>query len=131
MILKFDVSLKKDLYTGADFSGLWNGKDHDGPIRVKNRTWFLLPLGDVHLIWYLKLQETIALSKMEADYILLSTGITYLVHVQHIFDKTRFVLYMKEEIQILLNRVHEDNHGVLILESSHLPKMTQDKNTLV
>ena len=69
-----DITL--DLYVDADFAGLWSYEDPHDPSSVRSRTGYVITLGGVPIIWKSKLQEQIALSTMEAEYIAASVAMT-------------------------------------------------------
>ena len=63
----------------ADFDGLWRHEDDQDPVCVKSRTGYVITLGGCPVVWTSKLQELIALSTLEAEYIALSTSMRELI----------------------------------------------------
>ena len=61
-----------DLFTDADFAGLWNSEESSDPTCVKSQTGYVVTLGSAPVTWGLKLQSKISLSRMEAEYTALS-----------------------------------------------------------
>ncbi len=66
-------AIEMDLYLDADFAGLWSYEHDQDPVCVKSRTGFVITLGTCPVMWVSKLQTEIALSTLEAEYIVLST----------------------------------------------------------
>ena len=68
-----------DLFSDADFAGLFTSEDKNDPVSAKSRTGIILNFGGVLIYWNSRLQSEIALSIPEAEYIALSQGIWGLV----------------------------------------------------
>ena len=84
MIMKPSKDLTLDLYVDADFAGLWSYEDPLDPSYVRSRTGYVITLGSVPIIWKSKLQEQIALSTMEAEYIAASVAMRELLPMRRI-----------------------------------------------
>ena len=56
--------LRLDLFTDADFSGLFASEDTYDPVSVKSRTGIILNFGRTPIFWSSKLQSEIALSTL-------------------------------------------------------------------
>jgi hypothetical protein len=87
MILQLSSDLKLDLYADADFAGLWNTEDMNDSMSVKSRTGYVVTLGGAPLVVASKLQTEIALSTLEAEYIVLSPGMRVLVPLRDLVNE--------------------------------------------
>ena len=68
------TQFKMDAYVDSDFMGLYAKEQRDDPCNVKSRTGYVICINDSPIIWQSKLQESIALSTMMAEYYALSTA---------------------------------------------------------
>jgi hypothetical protein len=73
LIMTPSAELKLDSYPDTNFPGLWNRDDKHDPHCVCSCTGYVIFLSDCPVLWISKLQTKIALSTMEAEYVLLST----------------------------------------------------------
>ncbi len=73
LIMTPSAKQKLDCYPDANFAGLWNRDDKHDPHCVRSCTGYVICLSDCPVLWISKLQTEIALSTMEAEYVLLST----------------------------------------------------------
>ena len=109
----------------ADFAGLWNREDHNDDNCVKSRTGYVLCISSCPVLWITRLQDGIALSTMESEYVALSMAMRDLLPfkrlVQSIF--TGVGLEKNQEYNIRCS-VFEDNAGALALANMELPRMT-------
>ena len=71
--------MKLDGYVDADFDGLYHVEDNQYPTCVKYRTGYGILLDGCTIIWTSKLQTEIYLITLEAEYIVLSTSMKYLL----------------------------------------------------
>ena len=123
--LLFDCTkeLNLDCYVDADFAGLWRHEDDQDPVCVKSRTGFVITLGGFPVVWTSKLQELIALSTLEAEYIALSTSMRELIPLHRLVKEIERKIGKELEINVTFHStVFEDNDGVLVLASS--PRMS-------
>ena len=76
MILKplQDSKFKMDVYVDSDFMGLYGKELRTNPDNVKSRTGFVILLNGCPIVWASKLQSSISLSTMMAEYYALSTA---------------------------------------------------------
>ena len=119
-----EQSLILELYSDADFAGLWNVEESDDPICVRSRTGYVITLGGVPLIWSSKLQTEIATSTMHAEYIALSTSMRELIPVQNVLNDICSALKIERDEATKIATVHEDNEGAINLAKSPLPRIT-------
>ena len=126
IIMKPDFNnLSIDLHVDADFAGAWNNSDPEDPGGVKSRTGFLLTFAGVPLLWKSSVQQLIALSTMESEYIALSTAMRSLVHVRALMQEicTKFNLTCGDRISTI-STVFEDNRAAKILATTDPPRLT-------
>uniref|UniRef100_A0A7S4IN60 Reverse transcriptase Ty1/copia-type domain-containing protein n=1 Tax=Odontella aurita TaxID=265563 RepID=A0A7S4IN60_9STRA len=125
LILKPSGDLRIDAYVDADFSGLWSYEDPHDPTCVKSRMGYVLCVGNCPVVWMSKLQQEIALSTMEAEYIALSTAMKDIIPLQLLVHEAAVGVDLREEILVSINtRVWEDNQGCLKLARLPPPRMT-------
>ena len=74
-----DTEMKLDGYVDADFDGLYHVEDHQEPTCVKSRTGYVILLDGCTIIWTSKFQTEIYLITLDAEYIVLSTSMKYLL----------------------------------------------------
>ena len=132
VILKPDLNnLTVDCHVDADFAGNWNISDPEDPNGVKSRTGFLLTFGGVPLLWKSRVQDHIALSTMESEYIALSTAMRSLVHVRALLKHicARFNLAYGDKISTI-STVFEDNRAAKILATTDPPRLTPRSKSL-
>ena len=67
-------SFSVDCYCDSDFVGLFGRELSNDPICAKSCTGYVITLSGCPLLWVSKLQRTIALSTMEAEYTALSSS---------------------------------------------------------
>ncbi len=113
MVFRPSKDLKFDLYTDANFAGLWNTEDSHDPISVKSWTGFVVTLGEVPILWGSKLQIKIALSTTEAEYIALSTAMQELIPIWLLLHRVGAVFGLKRHELKTVWCVWEDNNGAL------------------
>ena len=124
-------NLTLDCHVDADLAGAWNPKDPEDPNGVKSRTGFLLTFGGVPLLWKSKLQDCIALSTMESEYIALSTAMRSLIHVRALLKEIcdTFILAYGDRISTI-STVFEDNRACKILAETDPPRLTPRSKSL-
>jgi hypothetical protein len=77
-------------FVDADFAGLWGLEYDKDPVSVKSCTGYILMFMGCPLLWASKLQTQIALSTMEAEYIVLSLAMMReLIAVQEVLKEIR------------------------------------------
>ena len=132
IIFKPDLdNLSIDCHVDADFAGNWNLNDPHDESGVKSRTGFLLTFGGVPLLWKSKIQDHIALSTMESEYVALSTAMRSLVHVRALMSEicTKFNLSYGNRLSTM-STVFEDNRAAKILATTDPPRMTPRSKSL-
>jgi len=132
MIIKPDLmNLNLDCHVDADFAGNWNPADPEDPSAVKSRTGFLLTFAGVPILWKSKIQDCIALSTMESEYIALSTAMRSLIHSRALlFDIcAKFNMAYGDRVSTL-STVFEDNRAAKILAETDPPRLTPRSKSL-
>ena len=99
-------------------------EDSEDPDSVRSRTGYLLTLGDVPVCWSSKLQTSIALSTMEAEYIALATAMRTLLPLKSILKTMATSLGLQKLLGDQLSIVYEDNQAALTLATTDPPRMT-------
>ena len=125
LILKPQKSLNVDLYVDSDFAGLWNTEDQMDPTSVKSRSGWIFTIGGSPIAWVSKLQQEIALSTMEAEYVDLSMSMKDLLPLMRIVRAVAEGLDLGDEvISTIQSDVWEDNAGALTLAKLEPPRYT-------
>jgi hypothetical protein len=108
--------LKVDCYVDADFCGLYGREDRTDTTSVKSRTGYVICIAGCPVIWSSKLQESIALSTMMAEYYALSTAMREVLPLNDLVKVIATALQLDEEHLTSFNTtVWEDNNGALSL----------------
>ena len=108
-----------DCYVDADFAGLYGYEDVQDPICVKSRTGYVFTLGGNPIHWVSKLQSTIALSTVEAEYCALSQALREFLPMR----RTAEQICKAFDVDIgktgtLKSTVFEDNSGALSIATA-------------
>ena len=101
------------------------------PSSVKSRTGFLITFADVPLVWKSKVQDHIALSTMESEYIALSTAMRTLLFIRALFGElcNHHNLSYGNKIS-KSSTVFEDNRAAKILATTDPPRLTPRSKSL-
>jgi len=112
-----------DCYVDSDFAGLYGTEDSHDPICAKSRTGYVITLAGCPLLWVSKLQTTIALSTMEAEYQALSASCWDLSPLRHICKEASDALKINGPFIVRSHsKIYEDNSACL--SQATMPKMT-------
>ena len=124
-------NLAIDCHVDADFAGNWDKNDPEDPSSVKSRTGFLITFADVPLVWKSKVQDHIALSTMESEYIALSTAMRSLLFIRALFNELcdHHKLSYGNKIS-KISTVFEDNRAAKILATTDPPRLTPRSKSL-
>jgi hypothetical protein len=111
---KSDGPIKFDNFVDADFAGLFGIEDVQDPASAKSRTGYIFTLGGNPVHWVSKLQTTIALSTVEAEYVALSMSLREFIPMR----KTAELICKAFEVDLgeqgfIKSTVWEDNMGAL------------------
>ena len=108
--------LKMDVYVDSDFAGLYGKEKREDPDNVKSRTGYVINLNDCPIIWGSKLQDSIALSTMMAEYYALSHVMKEVIPLREL---TRAVAQEvgidRQAVITFKTTIWEDNMGALTL----------------
>ena len=124
-------NLSIDCHVDADLAGNWNPKDPEDPNGVRSRTGYLLTFGGVPLLWKSKMQDCIALSTMESEYIACSMAMRSLVHIRALMAElcANFNLAYGDRVSTM-STVFEDNRAAKILATTDPPRLTPRSKSL-
>jgi len=125
LIFKPSRDFSIDCYVDADFAGLWGHEDPNEPSVAKSRTGYLICISDCPVIWSSKLQTSIALSTMEAEYNALSSAMRDLLPMRAVVSTVAKAVGIEESILTSFKTtVHEDNMGCLTLANLEPGRVT-------
>ena len=124
MTMKPNQDLTLDLDMDADFAGLWSYEDPHDPSSVRSRTGYVIILGGVPIIWKSKLQEQVALSTMEAEYIAASTAMKALVYLRRTHHEICTAINLPYNAESNVSTIFEDNRAALLLATTDPPRLT-------
>ena len=116
-----------EAYVDSDFMGLYGKENRADPTNVKSRTGFVICLNDSPLIWASKLQESVAMSTMMAEYSALSTAMREVLPILNLVKHVAKGLGMSETLLAeFKTTIWEDNIGALTLANlepgQHTPR---------
>jgi Reverse transcriptase (RNA-dependent DNA polymerase) len=112
-----------DCYCDSDYAGLFGRENSDDPISAKSRTGYVITLSGCPLIWVSKLQTTIALSTMEAEYQALSQSCRDLIPLRHLIQEAATAFRLSDQFSVRsYSKIYEDNTACL--SQASMPKMT-------
>ena len=106
-------ALHMDCYVDADFAGLWNVEDPNDPNCVKSRTGYIITLAGCPMIWGSKLQQMIALSTTEAEYLALSYSMRQLLPSKRLCEEVLEHLDADFKGAKMQSTTFEDNMGCI------------------
>jgi hypothetical protein len=125
LILSPTDSPEIDCYPDADFAGLYGHEDSQDPHCARSRTGYIIFAFGCPVLWKSRLQTEIALSKMEAEYVALSTACKDLFPiVDMIRELAGSVGIPVDAVANMHIRIHEDNVGALTLAKLEPARMT-------
>jgi hypothetical protein len=118
--------LHMEVYVDSDFMGLYGKELRSDPTNVKSRTGFVILLNRCPIIWSSKLQESIALSTMMAEYYALSTAMREVIPLRGLVHSVAKDVGLGKCLTTFHTTVHEDNSGALALANldpgQHTPR---------
>ena len=105
-----------DCHVDSDFCGLHGKEPRTDPVLVKSRAGFIISLNHCPLVWSSKLQDSIALSTMMAEYYALSTAMRDVLPLRNLVKTVaRAVGIPEEHLSTFKVTCHEDNNAALSL----------------
>jgi len=125
LILDPTDDLSVDCYPDADFAGLWGHEDPQDPHSVRSRTGYIITLSGCPILWKSSMQNLVALSSMESEYVSLSTACRDLFPLIDLIKELGGCLDIpvKDETNLHV-RIHEDNVGAPTLGKLEPRRMT-------
>ena len=124
MLVRPTDDCQLDLYTDADFAGLWNIQEADDPVTLRSRTGFVATLGGNPIAWGSKLQTEISLSTTEAEYIAASTAMRSFIPLRRMVHTLLEIFEIEIPKENKMSMVWEDNNGVIKMVEAAYPNMT-------
>ena len=119
LIVKPNVNnLELGLFDDSDFTGLFGAEDKMDSISAKIKTYLILNFGEVHIFLRSKLQSEVALSTLEAVYIMLSQDMRKLVAARSLVLKLGSPMKYNLKSVPQVSKMWEDNVGTHNLENS-------------
>ena len=117
-------NMRINVFADADFAGLYTTEDRMDPVSIKSRTGVLLTFGNVPILWSSKLQSEIALSTLEAEYIVLSQGMRDLISARRMMAELGERMNYKIDKAFHISKVWKDNTSTQNLANSKGSLMT-------
>ena len=109
-------SLFMDCFVDSDFMGLHGKELSSDPVSVKSRAGYLISLNNCPLVWSSKLQDSIALSTMMAEYYALSSAMRDVLPLRNLTKAVAKAAGISPELlSTFKTTCHEDNNGALTL----------------
>jgi hypothetical protein len=114
--VEIDEQFRIDVYVDAAFASGWGTEVGTNPDSVKSRTGYLVEVMGCTVIWCSKLQQSIATSTMESEYIALSMSLRAAIPLMDICTAINNGLNVSSDKLLTFKvTVHEDNLGALTL----------------
>jgi hypothetical protein len=125
LVLRPSSVLNLDCFVDADFAGLWPYEDKQDPSCVKSRTGYAICIANCPIVWASTLQDLIATSTMEAEYIALSKAMKQVLPLRELFQILgKSVGIDDQQLTTFKTTVWEDNNGALTLANMEPGRMT-------
>jgi hypothetical protein len=124
LIMTIDDKASVDCYVDADFCGGFNKKfDLEDPATAKSRTGYVVYVFGIPLCWGSKLQNEVAMSTMEAEYVALSQATREVLALRNLLGEMSQELTITKNFKFLAkSTVFEDNAGCIV--AAKAPHMT-------
>ena len=121
------TSFKMDVHVDSDSMGIYGKELRSDPDNVKSRTGYTISLNGCPIIWGSKLQDSISLSTMMAEYYALSSTLREALPFRNLIKVVARATGLNEDCATdFKTTVWEDNSGALILANSdpgqHTPR---------
>ena len=105
--------LNMDCYVDADFAGLWNVEDPEMALSVKSRTGYVITLAGCPMVWASKLQQMVALSTTESEYLALLYSMRQLLPLKALCEDVLEHLDKSFKGCKIKSTAFEDNQGCI------------------
>ena len=120
LIMKPDKTRGLECYVDADWAGSWNDRSSNDPLSSHSRTGFIILYAGCPIIWGSKMQQLIALSTTEAEYIALSTALRDVIHVIHLIEELQTHGFnVHNPTPKITCRTFEDNKSCIEIATNH------------
>ena len=111
-----DKLLEIDCYVDSNFAGLWGIEDPNEPTSLKSRTGWVIMVVGCPVTWQSKLQSSVVLSTMQAEYVALSEAMRNLLpFIELMVEVANELGCSHQDIAKIKTKVWEDNVGDLTL----------------
>ena len=125
LILNPSKELRVDCYADADFAGLYGYESATDPTCVRSRTGFVITVANCPVLWVSRLQESTALSTMEAEVTALAHSCRELFPIMDLVTEVGGIVGLStEDLTSMHVCLHEDNAGALALAQAKPPQFT-------
>ena len=116
-----------DVHVDSDFMGIYGKELRSDPDNVRSRTGYVISLNGCPIIWGSKLQDSISLSTMMAEYYALSTALREAIPFRDLIHVVaEGVGLSKQCVTDFKTTAWEDNNGALTLANmdpgQHTPR---------
>ncbi len=109
-------NFQMDVFVDVDFMGKCGSEKRNDPDNVKSRTGYVILLNHCPIIWASKLQESIALSTMMAEYYALSSTMQEVLPLRDLVKRVAQGCGLSDNcVTDFKTEVQEDNNGVIAL----------------
>lgn len=120
LVMKPDKSRGLECYVDADWAGSWLDRSSHDPLSSHSRTGFVILYAGCPIIWASKMQQLIALSTTEAEYIALSTALRDVIYVINLLDDLRAHGFnVHHPTPKITCRTFEDNKSCIEIATNH------------
>ena len=115
-----DKSRGLECFVDADWAGSWNDRSSHDPLSSHSRSGFVILYAGCPIIWGSKMQQLIALSTTEAEYIALSTALRDVIHVIHLLEELQgHGFNIHHPTPKITCRTFEDNKSCIEIATNH------------
>jgi Reverse transcriptase (RNA-dependent DNA polymerase) len=120
IILRSDRKRGLECFVDADWAGSWQERSSNDPLSSHSRTGFVILYAGCPIIWGSKMQQLIALSTTEAEYIALSTALRDVIHVIHLLEELHnHGFNIHHPTPKVTCRTFEDNKSCIEIATNH------------
>ena len=120
LILCPDTTRGLECYVDADWAGSWQERSSHDPLSSHSRTGFVILYAGCPIIWASKMQQLIALSTTEAEYIALSSALRDVIYVTHLLEDLRDQGFkVHHPTPKITCRTFEDNKSCIEIATNH------------
>lgn len=115
-----DISRGLECYVDADWAGSWTHNSSHDPKSCHSRTGFCIMYAGCPIIWKSSMQQIIALSTTEAEYIALSSALREVIGTIHLLEEMKkFNFKVHTGTPKITCKTFEDNASCLKIATEH------------